>query len=259
MKKNRKLLNSLRIASPCSVGWEKMSGDEKARLCQLCNLKVYNIVQMTDHEVEALLAEANGRLCLRLYRRHDGTILTRDCPVGLRGVRRRLSLSAGAIFAAIVTCAGIVFGQKQPKKLDDLSNETWKVTRQPVTNNRVNSISGEVRDTLGAVVPGARIVLKGENGNLKTVVNNDGIFEFPKVEPGDYLLTVEFEGPFEPQSSQLTVHPSETVNVVAVLKAMECTVTTGLSAVSFERPMIDTSVPSGTTVLKGDMLRKLPF
>jgi hypothetical protein len=36
-------------------------------------------------------------LCVRLYRRADGTVLTRDCPVGLRQRLRRLAWRALAL------------------------------------------------------------------------------------------------------------------------------------------------------------------
>jgi len=52
-------------------------------------LNVYNFAEMTRDEVRDLLARTEGRVCARLYRRADGTVLTRDCPTGLRALRRR--------------------------------------------------------------------------------------------------------------------------------------------------------------------------
>src|ERR671916_798746 len=97
MDKDNDLLNRLRIASPCTVGWERMTGDERVRFCEQCNLHVYNISAMTEAEVASLIKSQEGRLCARLYRRADGTVLTRDCPVGLRALRRRMSKTAGAV------------------------------------------------------------------------------------------------------------------------------------------------------------------
>jgi hypothetical protein len=39
---------------------------------------------------------------VRFYRRADGTILTRNCPVGLSAVRRRVARVAGSALSAVV-------------------------------------------------------------------------------------------------------------------------------------------------------------
>ena len=46
---------------------------------------------MKREEAEALLLTTEGRLCVRFYRRADGTILTQNCPVGLRAIKQRVS------------------------------------------------------------------------------------------------------------------------------------------------------------------------
>ncbi len=90
-------LANLRIASPCSADWNAMTGDDRARYCSECNLHVYKLSDMSEAEATAFVREAEGRTCVRFYRRADGTFLTRDCPSGLRAVRRKIaSLAAGA-------------------------------------------------------------------------------------------------------------------------------------------------------------------
>src|ERR1700750_3421422 len=96
------LLKRMRVASPCSVGWENMAGDERTRFCNQCNLHVYNISAMTREEVSSLIKSTEGRICARLYKRADGTVLTKDCPLGLRAFRRRVSKMAGAALTAIL-------------------------------------------------------------------------------------------------------------------------------------------------------------
>ena len=75
----------LEIATPCPASWDDMEGDERVRFCPECELNVYNIASMTEAEALALIKEREGRLCVRLYKREDGTVLTRDCPVGSKG------------------------------------------------------------------------------------------------------------------------------------------------------------------------------
>lgn len=96
-------LDNVRIAAPCKADWERMLGTERARFCGQCNLNVYNLSSMTRSEAEHLIANNEGRLCVRFYRRADGSILTRNCPVGLRAIQRRLSYLAKAITSALLT------------------------------------------------------------------------------------------------------------------------------------------------------------
>jgi hypothetical protein len=101
-------LEEVRVASPCPADWGRMVGDERVRFCGSCSLHVYNLSGMTRREAEALVTNAEGRLCVRFFRRADGSILTRDCPVGLAAVRRRVARVAGsALSAALGFFAGL--------------------------------------------------------------------------------------------------------------------------------------------------------
>ena len=104
-------LDELQIASPCDQSWDEMKGDERARFCQSCSKNVYNLSGMTRAEAKTLLADTEGRVCVRFYRRADGTVLTSDCPVGFaakayaRAKRTVFTGSAGlaAAFVVVVT------------------------------------------------------------------------------------------------------------------------------------------------------------
>lgn len=98
MKRPLELLNDIRIASPCSADWDTMAGGERVRHCDECKQSVFDISQMTALEAAALLT-AGGHVCVRLYRRADGTVLTSDCPVG-RAARLRRSLRRAAVAVA---------------------------------------------------------------------------------------------------------------------------------------------------------------
>ncbi len=95
-------LDLIQVASPCHVSWEAMTGDERKRFCRQCNLHVYNLSDMPREEAEAFISKAEGRTCVRFYRREDGTVLTRDCPVGLRALRQRFIRSAAALAGMVV-------------------------------------------------------------------------------------------------------------------------------------------------------------
>ena len=95
-------LKNLRVASPCPVSWADMQGDDKVRYCNCCSLNVYNVSAMTREEAEDLLFSANGRLCVRFYRRADGRVMTQDCPVGLEKLRRRMVGYAATLASCIL-------------------------------------------------------------------------------------------------------------------------------------------------------------
>lgn len=105
-------LDEIKVASPCPADWEKMIGDARQRFCSECKLNVYNLSGMTRIEAESLLINSEGRLCVRFYRRADGTILTKNCPIGWAKVRQRVSKLATAAFSMIVGFLGgfTVFG-----------------------------------------------------------------------------------------------------------------------------------------------------
>ncbi len=101
-----RLLDRIQIASPCSADWAAMSGDDRRRFCAQCQLHVYNLSAMTQLEAEALLANAKGRVCTRFFRRGDGTVMTRDCPIGLRQRLKRTWARACALASALLLFAG---------------------------------------------------------------------------------------------------------------------------------------------------------
>ncbi len=105
-------LNNVRVAAPCPADWDSMYGNERVRFCEQCQLNVYNLSEMSRVEAEELIGRGEGRLCVRYYRRRDGSILTQNCPVGLRGLKRRLSRVATAIASSVLSfMAGIGFYQ----------------------------------------------------------------------------------------------------------------------------------------------------
>jgi prepilin-type processing-associated H-X9-DG protein len=101
-------LKGLRVASPCNAFWDEMEGDDLVRFCRHCQLNVYNLSGMSRREAAAFVQEAEGRLCVRFYRRQDGTLLTDNCPVGWRAARRWLLKCLGNSMAAALGLAWLV-------------------------------------------------------------------------------------------------------------------------------------------------------
>jgi hypothetical protein len=107
MARESDLLSEIRVASPCTASWDEMRGDDRTRFCEHCRLNVYNLSEMSHREAEALVREKEGRLCVRFYARRDGTMLTRDCPVGFQAVRRWLLQRVGVIGSAYAAMSGL--------------------------------------------------------------------------------------------------------------------------------------------------------
>ncbi len=103
-------LNNIQIASPCPADWEQMYGDDRKRFCGECKLNVYNLSGMTRDDAERLVTNHEGRLCVRYYRRADGSVITADCPVGWAKVKQRTKLYATAIASLVMALlTGVLF------------------------------------------------------------------------------------------------------------------------------------------------------
>jgi hypothetical protein len=97
------VLDRIEIASPCSAEWWQMRGDDRARHCPTCDEMVYDLSGLTADEALALIREKEGTLCVRLYRRADGRVLTGDCLVGLQAKLERTRWGRG-LLAVLALC-----------------------------------------------------------------------------------------------------------------------------------------------------------
>ncbi len=122
MKKFTNPLDSVKIASPCGANWNEMSGDERKKYCAMCRLNVYNLSDMTRTEAENFLINAEGRVCLRVFRRMDGTVITKDCPIGWARVKRKVSRTATAIFALVAGFFGGIIALETLRSLREFTN-----------------------------------------------------------------------------------------------------------------------------------------
>jgi hypothetical protein len=99
-------LSNLKVASPCSQDWNAMIGDDRKRYCGECKLNVFNLSGMSQTEAENLIMNAEGRLCVRFYKRADGSVITEDCPVGWARVKQRTRTYITAVASLIFTFFG---------------------------------------------------------------------------------------------------------------------------------------------------------
>jgi hypothetical protein len=157
------MLDDIRVASPCHERWDAMTGDEQARHCGSCNKNVYNLSAMTREAAEALVREKEGKLCVRYFRRADGTILTADCPVGVRRKRVQLVAAAGAMTALAAGAAAAMFAhlgapQTPSTVVNMMQGEATTPTSAPPVLNTPPASLGEdpVTEVMGDVAAPAR-------------------------------------------------------------------------------------------------------
>jgi hypothetical protein len=140
-----KVLNDLNVASPCSADWGQMEGDDKSRYCAECRLHVFDLSAMDLEEAAETIAQHSDGLCVRFFRRHDGTVLTRDCPVGIerkrqtRRVEIRRAVCGVAAGASLALCVRTVW--LAPKRTAILGNA--QIVDQPLLIEEYRELRGQ--------------------------------------------------------------------------------------------------------------------
>lgn len=106
---DRRFLDVIEVKNPCTESWEGMRGDGPVRHCGLCRMNVYNLSAMTREEAEETVRSKEGRLCVRFYRRADGTVSTADCaPIRFAALRRTARRTMTGAAALLVALLGLV-------------------------------------------------------------------------------------------------------------------------------------------------------
>lgn len=217
-------LNKLRVASPCSVGWESMTGDERSRMCGQCNRYVYNVSSMSASDVEQLVTRRTDNICIRLFRRSDGTVLVNDCPVGLRLVKRCMGRFVAAAFASILGLVTVGYSQRSekpkpsPPKAENI-DETGR-----------GSLNGLVLDSAGATIPGVQLELfqEGVKKPRKLLSDAEGNFSFLRLPAGIFRINARFPGFKKTVIEKIVLNDRETASIKLVMEVGDISVTVGL-------------------------------
>ncbi len=193
---SKSILDRVSIGSSCQTDWEAMNGDQSQRYCDQCEKSVYNFSQLTRSQAEALIARTNGKLCARIERRPDGSILTADKSYSLPRLNQKFLRIASATMSAALSLAPVV-SAKPIKNLPVLnfSQEQKNQTDAKVTE-KLARIWGNVYDPAQAVVPNVKITLINEStkNERKTSSSEEGTYEFALLKPGTYQLVFEAVG-----------------------------------------------------------------
>jgi hypothetical protein len=247
-------VNKLRVAAPCSAPWDAMRGDEKSRHCEMCSLNVYNFSEMTEREVRNLIEKTEGRICGRLFLRADGTVLTKDCPVGLRAFYKRTVQRAGAALAAVFALFSAGFGQSTSQN-DKACKTAGKIVS--VESRNLNLVEGTITDPNCAVVPSAKVTLINEDTKREYEVTSDenGYYRVLLNAPGRYTYKAESAG-FNTYSKRLEINSNQSLQINASLDIGTGFI--GVIVLTDEKIMIDPKSSSNTFKITRDMMEKQP-
>ncbi len=120
-----------------------------------------------------------------------------------------------------------------------------------------SSISGTVRDTTGALIPGARVVLVDESSRAErsTVSNGAGEFIFAAVQPGRaYDVKISMSG-FEPwMVTDIAVHPGDSIGIDKIAMKVGA-VTTQVTVSATAAGVALTSPERSELITSGDIAR----
>ncbi|MGH9674705.1 MAG: carboxypeptidase regulatory-like domain-containing protein, partial [Bryobacteraceae bacterium] len=120
------------------------------------------------------------------------------------------------------------------------------------------TITGAVRDSSGAVIPNARVVVMGTNTGVQveTVTQANGVYLVPQLQPGDYGLTVEASGFKRLSVASLKVDVGSTLTQDAVLEIGQVSETLEVTS---EASRVDTTSGQVGTSLQVTHVLEMPF
>ena len=165
-------LDVIDVVRPCSADWNAMRGDERVRFCRHCSLHVYNLSEMPRREAERLVRETEGKLCVRFYRRADGTVTTHDC--GIKAAAKRVGRWASATTAVVLAAMLGALGLTRASNAS-LSDKCSTPVKTPLMGKMAALTSQS------AVLMGQAMVLMGTLAPLPV----------PSIQPATQLVTSE--------------------------------------------------------------------
>jgi hypothetical protein len=121
----------------------------------------------------------------------------------------------------------------------------------------LGTITGEVKDSSGAVIPGATVTATntGTNASREVQTNEAGIFNFPALPPGNYSVKAELQG-FTTVTHTADLHVEQTLRLDFGLQIGTLAETTEVTGVA---PLITTENATVGTVIENRRIVELPL
>jgi hypothetical protein len=134
---------------------------------------------------------------------------------------------------------------------------TWLLLCAPGIAQTLGTITGSVKDSTGAVLPGVTVTVvnTSTNATRTTVSNEVGLFDLPALPPGPYKVKSELEG-FRASTVDLELQVQQTARVdfkMELSTVSESLTVTGVS------PIVETSNATVGTVIENRRIIELPL
>ena len=259
----RDLSRQLEVKTPCSANWNQMSGNDKVRFCEHCQLTVNDLTSLTPKRIRRLIAKLQGRLCVRYHRGSDGKPLISQAPMKLHQISRRVSRVAAGVFTATLSL-GNATGQQSTTS--PTYQRLFTVQEGAVPVQFGATIRGKITDAKQTAIEDAGVTLSKEERIFLSgaLTNAAGEYSFAGLVPGRYLLTVAAHGFRSPGLRYATVADSETLIIDQALDAESNTgeqyedATVGVVSVSIEaaEPLIAAAMTDDLQALEALLTRE---
>jgi ankyrin repeat protein len=216
-KKN--FIDDVRVKDPCTQAWDEMVGNDKVRFCTHCAKDVNNLSAMTRKEAVRLVRKSGGSLCIR-YVQQPETKAPMFAGQLTQITRRRVPLMAAGVMSASLSLATLTYAQggaerisiskapatAQVSECEDVPTAAKKTAERNVGNAAVR---GKIQDPTGAVIPGAKVQLRTDDGSIlmETAANEDGTYRMDSLASGNYKLTATSPG-FREYFAELSIGDS---------------------------------------------------
>jgi hypothetical protein len=117
------------------------------------------------------------------------------------------------------------------------------------------SIEGIVRDSSGAVLPGATVEVTSTGAPLSTVTDAQGVYRFPSLAPGNYKVTANLQGFIAREVLDVRVALGQIKKVDFSLPLAGVTETVQVTA---ETPLVDVRQTARQTNIRAEQVELLP-
>ncbi len=215
----RHFLKNVTIPKPCDADWNTMVGNERVRFCEHCSLHVHNLSALTRNQAERLVAQSNGRLCVRYHQDPNGRPALLPAVQKLHRIGRRVSrLAAGAFTASLSVSSALAQESVRTGRI------LMPAAVQPGEHwTAGSSITGKVSDSSGAVISGATIHASSEEFHLDLYVNSGtaGEFRIDNLQAGVYELRIEAPGFAPIEGDRVYLQPDFEMKVDRMLAVTE--------------------------------------
>jgi hypothetical protein len=135
VERPKRTLANLQLSSACPLAWSGMAERSTGRFCSRCERTVHDTTAMSRSELTELLESHSGRrLCVRICRLLDGSLVTNDHPMAPRRRPRpggRLVAALGLV--GITACSSgerVIAPEEEPRAVEQVDEAASRLTRE---------------------------------------------------------------------------------------------------------------------------------